>query len=66
MKENWLNTKKIIIKNIKKPCYKLGYCPYGQLVEEFLIRKKRNKKFSCKTFGHDCPVFYHAEMITEG
>jgi len=19
----------------------------------------------CKTFGHDCPVFYHAEFIRE-
>jgi len=101
----WLNTKKIIIKNIEKPCHKLGYCPYGQLVEEFPLHKKAEKyaikhnkfvktikgkgwvscskndkgatpdlnwackkvkePFSCKTFGHDCPVFYHAENIVE-
>ncbi len=60
----WLNTKTIIIKDIEKPCHKLKYCPYGQMVEEFKIRSKRNK-FSCKTFGHDCPVFYHAENMAE-
>lgn len=63
---DWLNTKRIIKNNLKKekPCSKLGYCPYGQLVEEFKIRQKRNN-ISCKTFGHDCPMFYHAEEITE-
>lgn len=60
----WLNTEKITAPNMEKPCKALGYCPYGPLVEEFRLRTKRNK-FSCKTFGHDCPVFYHAEMITE-
>jgi hypothetical protein len=44
---------------VSKPCHKLGYCPYGVLVEEFPLKDK-NKK-SCKVFGHDCPVFYVAE-----
>ena len=60
-----VNNKFIQHKNIEKPCYKLGYCPYGQLVEVFNLRKKADKKISCKIFGHDCPVFFHAENIME-
>jgi len=59
----WLNTKKIIAPKASKPCRKLGYCPYGQLVEEFPIRAKRHRKYSCPVYGHDCPVFYHKEKI---
>ena len=63
---DWLNTTKQIwaYGTIEKPCHKLGYCPYGQLVEEFPLKDKRDN-VSCKTFGHNCPVFYHAEEITE-
>lgn len=60
----WLNTTKIIEGNInkEKPCKKCGYCPYGGIVEEFpLVRGK----FSCKLFGHDCPMFYNAEDVVE-
>ena len=59
----YLNNQKVINKNIKKPCHLCGFCPYGSLVEEFPLRKKRNKKISCGLFGHDCPAFYHAESI---
>ena len=33
----WLNNKKQIWKKeeIKMPCIKCGFCPYGQLVEAF-------------------------------
>ena len=48
---------------VSKPCHKLGYCPYGPMVEMFPL-KKRNK-FSCKVFGHNCPVFHTAEDIKE-
>jgi hypothetical protein len=63
----WLNNKIIIKSNLKKdkPCHKLGYCPYGQLVEEFPLRNKSDKKISCKVFGHDCPMFYHAEDMSD-
>jgi hypothetical protein len=47
-----------------KPCHFTGYCPYGQLVEEFPLEEKRGK-YSCKVFGHNCPVFYHAEPMAE-
>ena len=60
----WLNTSKVVAPGKEKPCHELGFCPYGQLVEEFPLRGVRDR-FSCKTFGHDCPVFYHAEDITE-
>lgn len=58
----WLNTTKVIHKGNGKdfPCKVLGYCPYGMLVEEFPLDRK---KISCPIFGHDCPVFYHAEDI---
>lgn len=60
----WLNNKIIRVKNVPKPCHFCNYCPYGQLVEEFPITLKKTK-YSCKTFGHNCPVFYHAEGVTE-
>lgn len=49
---------------VNKPCHKIGYCPYGPLVEDFPLRLKRDNK-SCKVFGHDCPVFSVAEDIKE-
>lgn len=61
---NWLNTKIVINKKAIKPCKFCGYCPYGQLVEEFPIEMERNKR-SCKVFGHDCPIFYLIEPFSE-
>lgn len=59
-KINW----KQRVKAVCKPCWELKYCPYGPLVEEFPIAKERNEK-SCRIFGHDCPVFYCNEPLTE-
>ena len=68
------------MKNIQKPCYILGYCPYGKIVEYFplhgqtvqwngekisWIKVLKKKDISCKMFGHDCPVFHLAEDGTE-
>jgi len=50
--------------DIEKPCHYTGFCPYGQLVEEFPIKQERTE-FSCNVFGHDCPVFYCAEPLSE-
>jgi len=103
----WLNNKKKVWKfnQVPKPCHKLKFCPYGQLIEEFPCHNeaekyaiKHNKfvkmtkdkgwteckrtergatpdvnwactkikePFSCKTFGHDCPVYYQAEERVE-
>lgn len=63
----WVNNEVIIKSNLnkQKPCLKLGWCPYGQLVEAFNLREKRDEKISCKLFGHDCPMFYHAEDVAE-
>ena len=61
----WLNTQTIIAPEIEKPCHKLGWCPYGQLVEEFPLREERDEHFSCTVYGHDCPAFYHAEGFAE-
>ena len=52
------------IKSVCKPCWELKYCPYGPLVENFPLEADRNPK-SCRIFGHDCPVFYVAEPLTE-
>ena len=63
----WLNTTIVRHPELEKPCGKLDYCPYGQLVEEFPLSSAGNP-LSCLTsngaiipFGHDCPVHYHAE-----
>lgn len=62
----WLNNTRIIFKphQIEKPCHSCGYCPYGQLVEEFPLTEERTA-YSCTVFGHDCPVYYHAEGFVE-
>lgn len=52
------------VKSVCKPCWEIKYCPYGVLVEEFPL-KKENDDRSCRIYGHDCPVFYVAEPLTE-
>lgn len=64
MVSEWLNTSEIIDKNAKKPCHRLGWCPYGKLVEEFPIREEVND-FTCLVFHHDCPIFSHIEYTSE-
>jgi len=52
------------VKAVCKPCWEIKYCPYGPLVEEFPLKRIPDEK-SCRIFGHDCPVFYVAEPLTE-
>ena len=61
-KEKYVYDGKTYVIHVIKPCHNMGYCPYGQLVEEYPLSKSDR---SCKVFGHDCPVFYLAEFITE-
>lgn len=68
-KAAWVNNKKIVNEDIEKPCVKLDYCPYGQLVEVFPLSHPHTK-YSCVEangaiipFGHDCPAHYHAELV---
>ena len=77
--QNWLNNKVRIHKadEIEKPCHECGFCPYGGLVEEYPLHPEYdhekvnlnevnlNTGFNCLVFGHDCPVFYQGEFITE-
>lgn len=44
------------------PCKKLGYCPYGYLVEDFPVEELRSEK-GCPIYGHECPVFSTAEAV---
>lgn len=66
MEEMWINTSKVLESNRNKvkPCHKLGYCPYGAMVEMFPLEMK-NSKMSCRVFGHDCPMYYNAEDLSE-
>lgn len=59
-KINWSKRAKAVC----KPCWEIKYCPYGPLVEDFPLKEERDEK-SCRIFGHDCPVFYVAEPLTE-
>jgi len=52
------------VKAVCKPCWELKYCPYGILVEDFPLKEERDI-YSCRVFGHDCPVFSVAEPFTE-
>ncbi|MFA5424275.1 MAG: hypothetical protein WC374_10510 [Phycisphaerae bacterium] len=44
-KSKWMNTERIIWKNneIERPCHKCGFCPYGQLVEEYPLHEEATK-----------------------
>ena len=46
------------------PCKKLGYCPYGYLVEDFPVEELRSEK-GCPVYGHVCPVFSTAEAVDD-
>ena len=64
---DWLNTKYAFYPKLEKPCIKLKYCPYGELVEEFPFHDNHlscsEKNGAIITFGHDCPAHYHAEFV---
>lgn len=64
---DWLNTEKRVWRTMFRPCWGLGYCPYGQLVEEFPFTAKGRggEPMSCDVFGHDCPCYYLAEPMAE-
>lgn len=51
------------IRAICKPCWELNYCPYGSVIEKFPVSDDYD--FSCRIFGHECPVFSIAEPFTE-
>jgi len=52
------------VQAVCKPCWELKYCPYGPVVEYF-PHPELDTHRSCKIFGHDCPVFFVAEPLTE-
>ena len=65
-KSNWGKNEKgkDMLWQVEKPCRFCGFCPYGQIVEEFPLKVKSDK-VSCNVFGHNCPVFYMAEPLAE-
>lgn len=52
------------VRAVCKPCWELKYCPYGPVVELFPAPESPTHR-SCKIFGHECPVFFIAEPLTE-
>lgn len=62
--ESWINCTEPIWEHIPKPCKKLGWCPYGAMVEMYPLEEERGK-MSCLVYGHNCPVFYMAEPLAE-
>jgi len=52
------------VRAVCKPCWEVKYCPYGPFVELLPLKEIPDDK-SCRIFGHDCPVFYCAEPLTE-
>lgn len=56
------NNTLVVWEDIIKPCKLCGYCPYGQLAEDFPLR---DSKESCQLHGHDCPVYYVAMPFME-
>jgi hypothetical protein len=60
----WVNNVMPVRENVIKPCLCLHFCPYGCMIEMFPLRKERTY-MACSEFGHDCPVYYHAEGVFE-
>lgn len=56
-KEWFHREKEKYLHNNTKPCYDLGYCPYGELI--YALRKCESlTKMTCKLYSRTCPVFY--------
>ncbi len=64
VKAQSFNQGEIIYQDVEKPCLTFPGCPYGPLVECFYPRPG-NTKYRCDIFGHDCPIFYLMEPVTE-
>ena len=60
-----VNNNVLIWKYAVKPCKMMAFCPYGSLVERFPLQKNPRNEMSCSEFGHDCPVFYLAEIFID-
>ena len=56
---------KTFTKQFEKPCHELGWCPYGSLGDEFKPYALDDNRLICKIFSRYCPVFCHAEFISE-
>jgi hypothetical protein len=57
--KGWYIADDIFDKDAERPCYKLGYCPYGVLTRAFpsSIMEEDN----CAVYGHMCPACCTAE-----
>jgi len=64
IKRESFNQGEIVVEDAEKPCFIYPGCPYGQLVECFCQRMEKTK-YNCDDFGHDCPIFYLMEPITD-
>lgn len=64
-----IKERKFTCDEIIKPCKVCGYCPYGDLVEEFPPyheNDEHRKEYICQVFkGCECPVFYLADGSDE-
>ncbi len=61
----FFNDKHVINRTkFNKPCERLYYCPYGSLGDKYELRDTI-RKFACKIYPHDCPMFYHADRIVD-
>ena len=61
---------KPVFKYAIKPCRILQFCPYASMVEEFpevemFPLPQKNAPESCSVFGHQCPVFFHAQPFVD-
>jgi len=61
---------KPVYKHAIKPCRILQFCPYASMVEEFpevetFPLPQTNTPESCSVFGHQCPVFFHAQPFVD-
>ncbi|MFW9880514.1 MAG: hypothetical protein ACFFG0_46185 [Candidatus Thorarchaeota archaeon] len=63
--KDWFNEGIIVNNKFGKPCHELGWCPYGSLGDDFRPYDFNNNEIICKIFSRSCPVFYHAEHISE-
>ena len=67
--EGWFNDGVIVCEDVEKPCFKLLFCPYGNIAEAFWPAREyyyeNFRKFHCSAIDHDCPAFYISVGATE-
>jgi len=51
--------------DVEKPCWKLGYCPFGVLIYDFSAKVAKNDPRRCSVYGYICPSFFYSQCVVD-